>query len=179
MESGTDRGATPRSAETDAEAQRPPESRHHLDREPAEPERASVHDVEPRRERAKDGLGAGPSPAPRQQRPPFVRERRPHISQPPVNDVQADDTLEHNYSHESGYTLSNHRPMSSRTYRRSRSDVTKVKKELKYGQYLSVPKGSREIFGTHDRTRHRQMVVICVAVVIVVVIVAVYLLMQQ
>ena len=112
-------------------------------------------------------------------RPPFVRERRPHRTQPPVDDIQADEALAHEYSHESGYTMSNHRPVSSSTYRRSRSDMSKVKKELKYGQYLSVPKGSREIFGSHDKVRRHQIQVAVIALVAIVVVIALFLLTQH
>lgn len=110
---------------------------------------------------------------------PFVRERRPHHTQPPVDDLQDDDLLENDYATESGYTLPNRRPMSSRTYRRSRSNVSKVKKELKYGQYLSVPKGSREIFSSRDRTRHRQLMVAAIAAVAIAIVVIVFLVLPK
>ena len=109
----------------------------------------------------------------------FVRERRPHHTQPPVNDMQLDDAPESAYAHESSYTLSPRRPVSSRTYQRSRSDVSRVKKELKYGQYLSVPKGSREIFGSRDKVRHRQLTVAVVALVAIAIVVALFYLLPH
>ena len=57
-------------------------------------------------------------PAPR---PAYVREPRHHKSQPPVNDVQADETYDNQYSHESGYTLSTRKRMSRGAYRSARS----------------------------------------------------------
>ena len=109
---------------------------------------------------------------------PFVRERAPHHTQPPVNDLQADDA-EQDYSYESSYTYSRRGPITSHTYRRSRSNVKRAKQELKYGQYLSVPKGSREIFGTRDRVHRKQMVAAGVAVVAIVVIILLVLLMPH
>ena len=63
-------------------------------------------------------------PAPR---PAYVREPRHHKSQPPVNDVQADETYDNQYSHESGYTLSTRNRMSRGAYRSARSQETKVR----------------------------------------------------
>ena len=113
-----------------------------------------------------------------EQRPAFVREPRHHISQPPVNDVQADDTFQTQYSHESGYTLSNRNRISRGAYRGAQSQETKVRQELKYGQYLSVPKGSREIFGSRERQRRRTIgvaaAVVAVIAIIVIVVVLVF-----
>ena len=107
---------------------------------------------------------------------PFVRERAPRQTAPPVNDLQADDAVSQDYSHETSYTYSRGGPAKkSRTYRRSRSDVRRAKRELKYGQYLSVPKGSREIFGSRDRIRRRQFLAIGIVLAIIVVLVAVIL----
>lgn len=114
-------------------------------------------------------------PQEREQHPAFVREPRRHISQPPVNDMQADDTFQTQYSHESGYTLSNHNRISRGAYRGGRAQETKVRQELKYGQYLSVPKGSREIFGSRERQRRRTIgvaaaVVAAIAIVVIIVV---------
>ncbi|WP_293824264.1 hypothetical protein [uncultured Parolsenella sp.] len=102
-----------------------------------------------------------------EQRPAFVREPRHHISQAPVNDMQADDTFQTQYSHESGYTLSNRNRISRGAYRGAQSQETKVRQELKYGQYLSVPKGSREIFGSRERQRRRTIGVATVVVALI------------
>ncbi len=137
-----------------------------------QPERP--YDVNPREAPREDA--AQPAPAPRRAahasgRPAYVHEPRHHRTQPPVNDVQADDTFEHQYAHDSSYTLSSRSPISRGAYRRARSSETKIRQELKYGQYLSVPKGNREIFASHDRTRRNRLLVVC-AVVVVIAIVA-------
>lgn len=117
-----------------------------------------------------------PAPAAPQARPQaYVRPRTPHKTQPPVNDIQADEKVEHNYSHDSSYTLSSRSPITSRTYRKSRSQVSHVKKSLKYGQYLSVPKGSREIFGSREQLRKKHLLV---ALIIVLAIAAVALIVM-
>lgn len=113
------------------------------------------------------------------ERPAFVRQRTPHHTQPPVDDLRVDDAYSAKTSHDTGYTLSNRRPMAGSTYRRSRSSMTKVQKELRYGQYLSVPKGSHEIFGKRERIRRRQIAVAIIAVVAIVVVIAIFLSMPR
>lgn len=117
--------------------------------------------------------------APRQ-RPAYVREPRHHKSQPPVNDIQADETYDNQYSHESGYTLSTRSRMSRGAYRGARFQETKVRQELKYGQYLSVPKGSREIFGSREQQQRRTiaMVAIVVAAIALIVLLVVFFLQR-
>ena len=84
-------------------------------------------------------------PAPR---PAYVREPRHHKSQPPVNDVQADETYDNQYSHE-------------------------------YGQYLSVPKGSREIFGSRERQQRRTIATAAVVVAVIAIIALLVVLFLQ
>lgn len=108
-------------------------------------------------------------------RQPFVRQRAPHLTQPPVNDVQVDEEIGRDYPHESSYTLSSRHPLGSRTYRRSRSNVSRVKQQLKYGQYLSVPKGNHEIFSSRDRVRRHQLTVAVVAAAIIVAVIVLFL----
>lgn len=112
------------------------------------------------------------------ERPAFVRQRTPHRTQPAVNDLQLDDAYDKGYSHDTSYTLS-HRPVVGSTYRRSRSGVSKAQKELRYGQYLSVPKGGHEIFGKRERIRRRQIAVAVIAVVAIVVVIAIFLAMPR
>ena len=97
-------------------------------------------------------------------RPAYVRQPKPHRRQPPVNDLQADEAYENNSSFDSSYTLKNRVAPSRGVYRHSRSQQEKVRQELKYGQYLSVPKGSREIFGSRERQRRRTIGVAAVVV---------------
>ena len=49
----------------------------------------------------------------------------------------------------------------------SRSNVKRAKQELKYGQYLSVPKGNREIFSSHDRAKRGRLLAIAIVVAVV------------
>ena len=110
---------------------------------------------------------------------PYVRPRRPHKSLAPVNDVEADESFERDYAAETSYTLSSRGPMASHAYRKSRSDISHVKRELKYGQYLSFPNGSREIFGGHDRKRRQVMAVGVIALVAIVLVIAIFVLVVK
>lgn len=110
---------------------------------------------------------------------PFVRARAPHQTQTPVNDIQDDDAIKQEYSYDTSFTYSKHTPIEGRTYRRSRSNMRKAKQELKYGQYLSVPKGNREIFGSHDRIRRRQMLAIGIAIVIIILILIFFVILSH
>ena len=101
-------------------------------------------------------------------RPAYVRQPKPHRRQTPVNDLQADEAYENNYSFDSSYTLKNRVAPSRGVYRHSRSQQEKVRQELKYGQYLSVPKGNREIFGSHEKEQKRHIVVVSIVVVAIV-----------
>lgn len=112
------------------------------------------------------------------ERPAFVRQRAPHRTQPSVDDLQIDDAYGKSFNHDTSYTLSR-RPMAGSTYRRSRSSVSRAQKELRYGQYLSVPKGSHEIFGKRERIRRRQIAVAVIAIVAIVVVIAIFLSMPR
>lgn len=108
-------------------------------------------------------------------RPAYVRQPTPHRRQPPVNDLKADEAYENNYSFDSSYTLKNRVTSSRGVYRHSRSQQEKVRQELKYGQYLSVPKGNREIFGSHEKEQKRRIAIIGIAVIAVIAILLIVL----
>lgn len=97
--------------------------------------------------------------------PAYVREPARHVSQPPVDDMQADEAIESSYTYETGYTLQKRGLGGRGAYRRAQSQQNKIRQELKYGQYLSVPKGSREIFGSRE-SEHKKKVAITTVVVI-------------
>ena len=101
----------------------------------------------------------------RPDRPAYVREPARHVSQPPVNDMQADETIESSYTYETGYTLQKRGLGGRGAYRHAQSQQNKIRQELKYGQYLSVPKGSREIFGSREN-EHKKKVAIAAVVII-------------
>ena len=75
------------------------------------------------------------------------------------------------YAHESDYTTRRGSMLSGAGYRRSRSDERRFKEGLKYGQYLEVPKGRRDLFATKKQQRNRRVAIACIAVVAVAVVV--------
>lgn len=121
-------------------------------------------------ERAEAPQAAGPVAGDRSAGPAYVRERARHVSQPPVDDMQADEAIESSYTYETGYTLQKRGLGGRGAYRRAQSQQNKIRQELKYGQYLSVPKGSREIFGSRE-SEHKKKVAITAVVVIAVVVI--------
>lgn len=104
----------------------------------------------------------------------YVRSPRPRTDAGSIDDfapaAPAASEAEPSTTHDSGYTLSNRNPIQSRSYRRARSDQEKVRKELKYGQYLSVPKGSREIFASRERQTFQRRAIALIIVVAVAII---------
>ena len=97
-------------------------------------------------------------------RPAYVRKPRPHRTQPPVNDVPVDDEIGRGYAYDSSYTVHGRGHLRSGAYRRARSSEAKVRQELKYGQYLSVPKGNREIFSSRGASHKKRLAIVIVAI---------------
>lgn len=116
---------------------------------------------------ADDAAPAGPS---RHDRPAYERAQPRHVSQPPVNDMEADETLESSYGYETGYTIQKRGLGGKGAYRHAQSQQNKIRQELKYGQYLSVPKGNREIFGSRENERKKKLAVAAVIIVALIVI---------
>lgn len=107
---------------------------------------------------------------------PFVREPRPHRTQQPINLMSEDDeAADLDYTHESSYTTRGGLPLSGSGYRRSRNDAARFKKDLKYGQYLEVPKGRRDLFASQRQMRNRRVALAVVLAVVVVVLIIVIL----
>lgn len=140
-----------------------------------EPGAQSALDVSLNREREEN-----PAPAPRhiknpmpaEVRAPLTREPTPHRTQPPVDLMSEDDEASAiDYAHESDYTTRRGSMLSGAGYRRSRSDERRFKEGLKYGQYLEVPKGRRDLFATKKQQRNRRVAIACIAVVAVAVVV--------
>lgn len=111
------------------------------------------------------------APRAARRQPAYVRKPRPHRTQPPVNDVTADDEIGRGYAYDSSYTVSGRAGLRSGAYRRAHSSEAKVRQELKYGQYLSVPKGSREIFSQHNGARQKRVVAVAAVIVVLVVLI--------
>lgn len=105
----------------------------------------------------------------------YVREPVPHRTQAAINRMDEDDFESSiDYSHESGYTTRRGSAFSGSGYRRSRADEQRFKKDLKYGQYLEVPKGRRDLFASQRQQRTR-IVAIVLALVAVLLVVALVL----
>lgn len=83
-------------------------------------------------------------------RTPYVRERPAHRSVDPIDDYAQDGESSESFAHDSGYTMRGSL-VSGGSYRRSRSDADKLRRDLHYGQYLEIPKGRRDIFVKRER----------------------------
>lgn len=110
---------------------------------------------------------------PRPQRTPYVRQPRPHKTVEPIDDLAADESPAERYSHDSGYATGGN-PLSGHGYRKSRSEMPQLRRDLKYGQYLEIPKGRRDIFASREKKARTRSVVALIAVVIVLVIVVLF-----
>jgi hypothetical protein len=108
-----------------------------------------------------------PRPTPRgRTQAPYQRPSAPRHTMPPVNDLAEDDAeAQTSYTHDSSYANTSFNPIASIDYRRTQQSLTKAKQDLKYGQYLEVPKGRRDIFTGKERSRRIRSVVSLVVVV--------------
>lgn len=101
----------------------------------------------------------------------YVREPVPHRTQAAINRMDEDDFESSiDYSHESGYTTRRGSAFSGSGYRRSRADEQRFKKDLKYGQYLEVPKGRRDLFASQRQQRARTAAIVAVLVALVLIV---------
>lgn len=109
-----------------------------------------------------------PAPTPRPQR--YTRERPAHRTVEPIDDLQADEDDNH-FTHDSDYA-NRGSVLSGRSYRRSRSEMTQLRRDLHYGQYLEIPKGRRDIFASRERkSRIRSMIALVVLIIVLAVVV--------
>lgn len=90
---------------------------------------------------------------------PHVRPTRSTVrkTQPPVNDFDNVDVLGKDLPHESAYT-SRGGAFSGRAYRKSRAKMPKLQRNLKYGQYLEIPKGQKSIFQSPEIRRRNRFI---------------------
>ena len=129
-----------------------------LDHRSPDPELARPTNTAPRH--------AAPAPSVGRSREAFVREPVPHVTQPAVDLMDEDDTEGAiDYAHESGFTTRRGPVLSGAGYRRSRADEKRFKKDLRYGQYLSVPKGRRDLFSSKRQTQRRRVTMALAAVI--------------
>lgn len=102
------------------------------------------------------------APAQTQRRTPYVRASRPHRSQGSIDDlgqeVEPDYVNDSDYASRGGLT-------SGAGYRRSRSDMRQLRRDLHYGQYLEIPKGRRDIFASRERKSRIKSVLALIVVV--------------
>ena len=101
---------------------------------------------------------------------PYVRTPKKRITADPINDYAQEGVDVDAYTHESDFTADAGR-LSGKGYRRSRSEMKQLKRNLQYGQYLEIPKGRRDIFAKRERmTRFKSLLaaIIVLAVLAVV-----------
>lgn len=106
-----------------------------------------------------DDLDTGAVEAQAEEPQAFVREPKARITQPPIDDnlSYADEA---GYAHDSDFT-NDGVALSGKGYRKSRSDMNVLRRDLHYGQYLQIPKGRRDIFVSRERkTRLRTVVAV-------------------
>ena len=113
--------------------------------------------------------------------PRYVRQRTPHRSQGSLDDLADDSQDAGNYTHDSNISVGGATPLSGMAYRRSRSNMSRVKNGSRYGQYLEIPKGRRTIFASRERARRRKSVLALLAVVTLLALAAMFIwnMMQQ
>jgi len=104
------------------------------------------------------------------QRPPRV-----HVTQGAIDDLAVDE-VQSDYVHESSYVTGS-KALGDRAYRRSSKDIQAMQKGSPYGQYLSVPKGRKQIFASQERKR-RIKSVLALILVLAVLAAAVYFIWQ-
>lgn len=118
-----------------------------------------------------------PAPTQPQAQAPYVRQRPAHRSVGTVSDFDSSgEEYPAQVAHDSDFT--NRGPLvGGNSYKRSRSDAEKLRRDLHYGQYLEIPKGRRDIFVKRER-RTNVKTFLALVLVVVVLAVAVYFLWQ-
>lgn len=103
----------------------------------------------------------------------YVRQPRHHTTQGAINDFEPaaqSAPTEPVATHDSSYTLNSRTPIQSRSYRRARNEQMKLSQGNKYGQYLSVPKGNREIFASREQQARKRKLIVGIVILAVIVI---------
>lgn len=104
--------------------------------------------------------------APRPQR--YTRARTPHKTVAPISDFdnQANADGFEGFTHDSDYA-NRGSVLSGRSYRKSRSEMPQLRRDLHYGQYLEIPKGRRDIFASRERKMRIRSVIALIAVIVI------------
>ena len=102
---------------------------------------------------------------------PYVRTPKKRITAEPISDYVQDGVDVDAYTHESGYTA-DAGLMAGKGYRRSRSEMKQLKRNLQYGQYLEIPKGRRDIFAKRERMTRVKSLLAAILVLAILAVVA-------
>ena len=78
----------------------------------------------------------------------YERPARPRKTAEPINDMSETGSVDAIYVSDSDYAR---KGMATSGYRRSRSGMNQLRRDLHYGQYLEIPKGRRDIFRRKER----------------------------
>ncbi len=103
--------------------------------------------------------------------PVFERPARPRKTQEPIDDLSETGSVDAIYVSDSDYTG---KGIADGSYRRSRTGMNQLRRDLHYGQYLEIPKGRRDIFRRKERW-HNIGALVAVAFVLAAVAGAAYL----
>lgn len=95
----------------------------------------------------------------------YVRPRTYHRTVEPVSDFTEEEAFEASVVHDSDFTIGSRNPFSGKGYRRSQREMPQLRQDLKYGQYLSIPKGRRSIFQSRERQQRIRSVIALIAVI--------------
>ena len=106
-------------------------------------------------------------------RTPYVRRQRPRRTQEAINDLEIDESYAQSFTHDSNVTVKGRNPLSGSVYSRSRANMPQLQRDLHYGQYLSIPKGRRQIFQSRDRTAAIRTRAITSLIIVILIIIAV------
>ncbi len=98
----------------------------------------------------------------------FSHEPKPRKTQPPAS-VTSEDFATTDYAQSTNFTAKGAPRVDDGGYRRSRSGEKRMKENLRYGQYLEVPKGKQPIFREQRRSRGPVLAIAIILVVVAVV----------
>ena len=107
-------------------------------------------------------------------RTPYVRKPKPRKTQEAINDFEQDESYASGFTHDSNITVRGRNPLSGSAYSRSRTNMTKLQRDLHYGQYLEIPKGRRQIFSSRERSAAIRSRAAIAGILIVLLLVAIF-----
>ena len=96
--------------------------------------------------------------------PIFERPARPRKTAEPINEMTETGSIDAVYVSDSDYSG---KGLSDSSYRRSRSGMNQLRRDLHYGQYLQVPKGKKSIFSSRQQAKQRRSAIVMVVIVVI------------